>query len=122
VAATKGTVRVEGYRETMRALKAMESSVAREAREALKEAAEPVAITARAKISIYDDANVGTIKPRAGIRGAFVTQGAKKVTGQRGDFGTLQQRRLGEALDEHGDDIADEVEDAFSFLARKHGF
>jgi hypothetical protein len=123
MAATKGTVRVTGYRETMRALNATEKATAKTMKDAQLKAAEPVAESARQKVSEFQGASAGTIGPRVTTTGAFVTQKAKKVTGQRGDFGALQMRTaLIPALEEHEDDIADEVEDAFFMLARRHGF
>jgi hypothetical protein len=117
------TVRIKGLRETIRAFNKLEASVALEIRNELKDLAEPVAETARQKISRYAGASVGTIGPRASVRGAFVTQRAKKVTGQRADFGALQMTRgMIPALEEHEDEIVSGVEKTLDRLTATAGF
>lgn len=119
----QATVRVTGLRETLSALNKINREAAKTVRNELKTAAEPVAATAREKLSRYPGASVKTIGPRAVTRGVYVTQRARKVTGLRGDFGALQMRRvLIPALAEHEDSIVKEVDDALSRLARSAGF
>lgn len=112
------TVRVHGLREVQRALAKMNREAAKTLRDSLKEAAEPVAETARSRIGRYRGARTTTIRPRATMSSVFVTQGAKKVTGRRGDFGSLQMRHLVGAMSEHEDDVFEGVEDAFHKLSR----
>lgn len=123
MARTASTLRVKNLRETLRALQKVNKDAGKTIRDDLKEAAEPVASTARAKLSRYVGASVGTIGPRASVRGVFVTQRARKVTGRRADFGALQMRRvLIPALEEHEDEVVDAVEDALDRLGRSAGF
>lgn len=115
-------VRVKGIREVDKAFRQMDSDAAKVLRVAMVDAARPVAATAQEMISAYVGASVSTIRPRAGARGAFVTQGAKKVTGLRGDFGVLQMRRLGEALDQNEDQVVRKAEAVIDLLAAHNGF
>lgn len=118
-----GTVRVRNLRETQRALSNVSKESAKELRDALKKAAEPVAQTARSKLSRFPGASVRTVGPRVAARGVFVTQRARKVSGLRPDFGRLQMLEVLEpALDEHTDDVVEAVEDALDRLGRKEGF
>jgi hypothetical protein len=117
------TVRIRGLRELNRSLNKINKEAARTVRNAIKEAAEPVAAAARSKLSRFQGASVGTIAPRASVKGAFVTQRARKVTGLRPDFGRLQMTEvLVPALEEHRDEVLDRVEDALDRLGREAGF
>jgi hypothetical protein len=117
-----GSVRVRGLRETLRALDRVNKGVGKQVKDELKKAAEPVAKTAQSKISRYAGAKTSTIGPRASVRGVFVTQRARKVTGIRADFGRLQQGLLEESLQEHEGEIIHDVERAFDRLTRSEGF
>jgi hypothetical protein len=117
-----GAVRIRGLRESLRALERVNKGVGKQVKDELKKAAEPVARTAQSKISRYAGAKTSTIGPRASVRGVFVTQRARKVTGLRGDFGTLQMRLLEESLKEHENEIVHDVERAFDRLTRSEGF
>ena len=106
-------IRITGVRETVSALRRVSRAAPRVITDELKAAAEPVAVSARTKISQYPGAKTGSIRPRvAGLGNVFVTQGARKVTGLRGDFGALQMRRLSEALDENEPEVRRGVEKA----------
>lgn len=61
-----------------------------ELRAALRAAAWRVARDVRERERRWTGASTGTIGPRVTVAGAAVTQRAKKVTGQRPDFGRLQ--------------------------------
>ena len=99
-------VRVRGYRECARAFYRLAPELSKELRVALREAAEPVARDAKALLSKYPGLSIGTIRPRAVMAGAYVTQGARKVTGDRPDFGALQMTEgMIPALEENADDI-----------------
>jgi len=66
-----------------------------ELRAALRAAAWPIATDARSRLaSKYAGASSRTIGPRVTVAGAAVTQRARKVTGNRGDFGALQMRNV----------------------------
>jgi hypothetical protein len=117
------TVRVRGLAELNRALNNLNKEAKRAVLDELKKTAEPVAADARSKISRYQGASLGTIKPRATGRSVFVTQNARKVTGKRGDFGALQMTRgLMPALDENTDKIVTGLEHAIDRLAAREGF
>lgn len=119
---TASTVYARGLRETIRAFNRLAVEVGPEIKRELLDLAEPVAVTARGFISRYTGASTQTIGPRSSTLGAYVTQRARKVTGQRGDFGTLQQRRMEEALEQHVDDIGSGLEDALDRLTTSNGF
>lgn len=118
----KETVRLRNYRETMRALQKVDKAKGKVIRDELKQAGEVVAVAARERISRYQGARVSQIGPRVSVRGVFVTQRARKVTGQRGDFGSLQMRHLLGALAENEDKVIEGVEDALDRLIFIHGF
>jgi hypothetical protein len=118
----EGSVRVKGLRETQRALGKCEGGVGKTMLAAGKAAAEPVAVSAREKIGRYAGASVGTIRPRASVRGAFVTQGARKVTGLRGDYGKLQMGLMIEALDEERGHVIELYELGLYRLTKSAGF
>lgn len=109
-------VQIKGLQEVVRGFNRVHRATSRQIQAELKKAAEPVATAGREKISRYAGASVGTIGPRASGASVFVTQRARKVTGLRGDFGGLQQRRLDEALNENEDVIETRVEQALDRL------
>lgn len=118
-----GTVRVTGLRETIRSLEIVNRKAAKVVKDEIKQAVEPVAASARGRISRYRGASTSTIVPRVSPRGAFVTQRARTVTGLRGDFGSLQMREgLLPALAEHEGEIVEQVDDALGRLVRLSGF
>lgn len=117
------TVRIRGLGAAQRALSKVNQGAAKEVRDALKKAADPIVATAKVRLSRYAGASVGTIGPRVAARGVFVTQRAKRVSGLRPDFGALQMFDvLIPALDEHEGDVLKEVEDALDHLGRSAGF
>jgi hypothetical protein len=117
-----GTVRVRGLRELQRDFAKMSKELKKDLRDELKQVAEPVAADAKSKLSRYQGASISTIRPRVTMRSAFVTQGARKVTGLRGDFGVLQMRRLSEALDENKDEVVQGLERMIDKLGSSNGF
>ncbi len=121
--AQQETIRVTGYREVARALGKVNRGAKLTLFAGLRKAAEPIASDARTKLARYQGISLSTIRPSAQVRGVFVIQRAKRVTGLRGDFGALQMREgLVPALHDHEDDVVDAVEDAFRLLIRKEGF
>jgi hypothetical protein len=119
----EGTVRVKGLRELQSAFRRIDAEAATAVRKDLVETAQPVADAARGKISRYPGASLGTIRLRATTRSVFVTQGKRKVTGRRGDFGALQMRvGLIPALAENSDQIVRGVEQTLDRLASSNGF
>ena len=72
----------------------------------LSETAEKVAESSRRRISEFQGASLGTIQPsrRLTPTRASVYQNKRKVTGLRGDFGSLQMRKgLVPALEENSE-------------------
>lgn len=116
-------VKVKGYRECVRALQRVDKDTKKEMLGALKASAEPVAKDARSLLSRYQGASINTINPRAVTSGVYVTQRARKKTGKRPDFGSLQMRvGLIPALDKHEDDIVESVDHAIGILTNREGF
>lgn len=121
--ADTATLRVENLREFLRAVNKIDRGEKKAIKDTLAEAAQPVAATARQRLSRYAGASLTTIGPRVVTAGVFVTQRARKVTGKRGDFGALQMREgLIPALAEHEDDVVEALEDALDDLGRSAGF
>ena len=117
------TIRVKGYRETARALQRVNKGAKLALYSGLRDAAEPIAADARARLSGYGGIKTSSIRPRVGMRGIYITQGAKKVTGLRPDFGSLQMKHgLLPAAYGRQDDIVDRVEAAFILLTKSQGF
>jgi hypothetical protein len=87
-------IHVSGFREAQRALNRVDKGTAKAIRDGFKRAAEPVAADARSRISRYQGASLGTIRPRVASSGVFIRQGRGKRTGKRPDFGALQMRDL----------------------------
>lgn len=117
------TIRVKGYRETSRALGRVNKGAKLALVSGLKSAAEPIAADARARLSGYTAMKTSSIRPRVTMRGVYITQGARKKTGLRPDFGALQMRvGLLPAAYGRQDDIVQKVEDAFIVLAKVEGF
>ena len=120
------TIRVKGLRELNAAFRNLEKKTDIERgmlRNELKKVAEPVAESAKQKIGRYQGAKLNTIRPRVAARSVFVTQGARKVTGKRGDFGSLQMTRgLMPALDENADKIVRGLEHVLDQLGSSEGF
>lgn len=117
------TVNVKGYKEVIRALNRTDKETRKTLKDALKEAAEPVAVTARGLIAKYRGASTSTIQPRVVTKGVFVTQRKRKTTGMRPDFGSLQMRKgMIPALYDHEDDIVEHVDHAIGVLINREGF
>jgi hypothetical protein len=117
------TVRVKGLAELTAVFRRLEGDVKNTVRDELKEVARPVADAAKAKIGRYQGAKLNTIRPRVTGRSVFVTQGARKVTGKRGDYGALQMTHgLMPALDENTDRIIRGLDHALDKLGSSAGF
>ena len=116
------TVRVRGLKEVNRAFRRLETGIDKELKEGLKEAAEPTAAQARGAISRYRGASTSTIKPYASQKGAVVRQSKRRTTGKHAGFGALQMGHLLAALDDHQDQITEDVEKLLDHLTREEGF
>lgn len=120
--AAAGGVVFRGMRELNRAFLQVERNVRDDFIDELKKEAEPVAASARSRISRYRGAQTSTIKPVTRYHNVLVRQGARKRTGLRGDFGALQMRHLIGALHEHKDAIDDKIDGWLDWQGRKAGF
>lgn len=123
----KDHIVVKGYAELDRAFRKVSKEVDPQAssrmRGAFKLAAEPVAATAREKISRFEGASLTTVHPVATARAVLVVQDARKVSGLRGDFGNLQMRTgLEPALEENKELVMRGIEQALDRIALEAGF
>ena len=116
------TVRVKGLRELQRDLRKVEKGLRKEVDASLKLAAEPVVEQARANLARYAGAKLNTIKPRVNTGRVYVRQNARKVTGKRPDFGSLQMRvGLIPALQERQGEVIRIMEDQLDAFTTSHG-
>lgn len=81
---------ITGYRETIRAIGAVDRAQKREIQKGLREAAAPIAEDTRRRLTKYNGLSLETIRPRTGVGGVYITQRQGKKTGTRPDFGSLQ--------------------------------
>jgi hypothetical protein len=112
---------IKGLREVNAAFRRIERQVQRELEDEMFRRAGPVAATARSKISRYQGAKISTIKPGRSRRGAVVRQGARSRR-LRPDFGSLQMRRMFEAVSENEAEIYRGVESLIESEIRRAGF
>jgi hypothetical protein len=117
-----GTVKITGYRETMRALNKIQRGAHKRVMGGLLLAAEPVRRSWVGKLSPYRGVSTSTITPKMTTSSIFVTQRARKRTGKRGDFGSLQMRHGLAALFEEADNTTRAVEKALDMLTGEAGF
>lgn len=117
------SIRIHGLKETQRAFREYYRKLAVQLGKDLKRVAgDPVTADAREKATRYTGASIQTIKPRRSGARVFVEQSARKVTGNRSDFGALQMRRvLVPALEENRDKVTEEVNDLLGRYARETG-
>jgi hypothetical protein len=74
-------------------------------------------------VAVYRGASAGTISPIALAKGVVVRQTARKVTGKRGDFGSLQMRlALIPAADENEAEVERRLEAFLDTVIRRNGF
>jgi hypothetical protein len=115
-------VRIEGLRETTRALRAIDDGRDKAVRLGLKAAAIPVSADANRRLDRYQ--SIGPIVPGASLATAsvFIRQSKRKVTGKRADFGALQMRKgLIPAAREGEAEFTVRVDEAIGFLIHKEG-
>jgi hypothetical protein len=116
-------IRVEGLREVQKAFRDVDKSLVTSLGGELKRAAEPVVASAKTKVARFQGASVGTIRAVRSGPNVYVEQSARKVTGLRGDFGSLQMRTVLEpALDENENRVFAEVERVLDKYADGAGF
>jgi hypothetical protein len=115
-------VEVHGLRELQRDLKACEKDVRKEVQGSLKLAAVPVVEQARANLARFQGASLNTIRPKLTIGRVRVEQSARKVTGQRPDWGATQMvYGLIPALNERQGEVLHIMEDQLARFTGLHG-
>lgn len=117
------SVRVEGYREAMRGLNKVDSGIKDLFKDAFKEIGQPIAADIQGRLTGFQGISLGTIGPKVTTKGMFVTQRKRKVTGKRGDFGSLQMTRgFLPAAEDNQEKVDEALEEVFDRLADSAGF
>jgi hypothetical protein len=115
------SIQLHGWRECMAALKYIDKEAQRAVRDALREAAWPVAADTKSRLAEYRDVGPVGISVRA--RGVAVEQRKGKTTGKRPDFGALQMSHgFIPALNDNVEETYRGVEIAFDVLVASAGF
>ena len=117
-----GTVTVRGLNEVLRGLNKIQRGAHKQVLGGLLAAAEPVRRSWVGKLGRYTGVSTSTITPKMTTKGVFITQRARKVTGARADFGSIQMRHGLSALFEEADNTTKAVEKAMDELTREAGF
>jgi hypothetical protein len=117
------TIRVEGLAELQRDFRRIAKDLAKEVREELRKAAEPVRREAQALFSPVSADSAAAYKVRVRQRGVAVEQSKRRVTGLRPDYGRLQMgRALIPALERKADGVVDDLGEMLDKLADRNGF
>lgn len=118
------TVRIKGIRELNSALARYDKELKKELERELRDAAQKVADSARARFAGIDQKSAMGFRPR--IRGfgrVVVEQRYRKTTGQHPNFGSLQMRRaLLPALASESDNVVRALEGMLDRLGLEEGF
>jgi hypothetical protein len=117
VAASRTQVKVEGYREFIRATKRAEKESRTEVQDALKEAGEVVREPWRGRLERFGSRTATGLKTRLRAGEVAVEQTRRKVTGLRPDFGFRQQLIGDEVAEEREGEIQRELERAVDRIA-----
>lgn len=106
------TVRVRGYRETMRALARADRESRTAVRGEFKKVGEIVREEWADTFRHVSDKSAAGLRVRVRQGGVSVEQSLGRTTGLRPDFGSLQMGYGMEALEEKEDEVVDGFEDA----------
>ena len=117
-----GTVKITGLRQVMAGLNRIEKGAHKAVFAELLQSAEPVRRSWAGKLQRYRGASTSTLTPAMTTKSVFVRQQKRKVSGKRGDFGSIQMRKGLEALFEEADNTTREVERAMDRLTMSSGF
>jgi hypothetical protein len=116
-------VKVKGLRELQKALREYDRDLAKEVRERLRDVGRVVQQGAAQLLAPISPASAQTFKVRVRQRGVAVEQSKGRTTGLRPDFGVLQMNRaLLPALDAHGSEVEQKLDDMLDNLGKKAGF
>jgi hypothetical protein len=114
------TLRVEGYRELVRAFAGCDKATKRELRATLRHAGEAVQAGAIQRLSPVDARSAAGYKVRVRQRGVAVEQSLRKTTGQHPEWGSYQMRHaLLPALISNEDELNRELERALDQISRE---
>jgi hypothetical protein len=114
-------VRAHGLRELNRSIRKLDGQLGKDLQAELRKAAEPVAASARSKLTRYQGVSLD-VRPVALVGSVRVRQQQRKVTGLRGDFGVLQMRNAFiPALDENEGRVVSDLEAALDRFINNSG-
>jgi hypothetical protein len=114
-------MQVTGLREFQRDLKRANADVAKEVRQAMRQAAEPVLADARSSASQWGTRTAGGLGISVTQSGVSVRQRLRKTTGHHPNFGSLQMRdALEPALAANQAPVVREIERAVNDVLRRH--
>jgi hypothetical protein len=120
VAHQRFTVRVHGYKEFARSVRAADRATQRIVRDELMDAADIVRDDAQRMFKRYSVKTASGFKvsaPRVG--GVFVEQRLRKVTGKRRDWGRIQKEKaLNPALERNANTVEHNVKQAVQRIER----
>jgi limonene-1,2-epoxide hydrolase len=91
--ADRATLRVNGFREFVRATNRAGREARSEVRRELRAVAEPVKADAARRFEKYDKRSAAHLRVQVTQRGVFVVQNLRKTTGLRPYYGALQMRK-----------------------------
>jgi len=122
-------VRVNGYREFVRAANRTSRAARKEIKDALRNVGEVVRADAADRFSTYDAGSAGGFRVRVRQRGVSVEQSRGRTMGTRPDFGALQMRKAlipaGEEnereIDDRMQEALDQIADYFELIERWRG-
>lgn len=104
----KAGVRVNGYREFVRAAKRTSRVAPKEIRDALRDVGEVVRVDAADRFATVDAGSAAGYRVRVRQRGVAVEQSIRRTTGEHPEFGALQMR---EALIPAGEENSREIDE-----------
>lgn len=115
-------IEIKGLDDLVRSFRRLDKDLTKEIQRGLQEAARPVAEAAKSKLGKYRGAATGGIRPRVKGATAIVEQRKGKVTGKRGDFGTIiMQKALIPARTEQADHVVKHLERVIDRLGGEEG-
>lgn len=118
------SLKVKGLRDLHRALKTADDQLKRELESELRAAGDLVAESSRARFVNVDARSAAGFKSKVkGFGRVVVQQSRRRVTGRRGDYGSLQMRRaLIPAVAENEATVLTHIEGMLDRLGGRNGF
>lgn len=111
------TLRIHGYREFLRACDRAGKDTKKEVRGTFKSVGEIVRVDAAARFARYDARSAAGYRTRVRVRGVSVEQSLRRTTGNRGDYGALQQSKLEDSLAAQARPVEEAFEQAIDHVA-----